>query len=548
MISASKWLSTNTRLARAFSTHVRVKTDINGSSPHINGKSGSTINGVNGAYSRLENLRKQIKKEVVSPPPKSAQDAVVFPSYTGINIEAPHFKLYTKSLIKELFNKKLPDTDHRPYTAVASVLPMRSNNYVVDELIDWNNVPNDPIFQLTFPHPDMLIPQDLNNVMNLLESNVSKVDFREQVEKIRDKLNPHPAGQKQLNVPKVGNEEVPGMQHKYRETALFFPMEAQYCQSYCTYCFRWAQFTAVGSKQQFSCKDAELLKSYLKENRQISDILFTGGDPMVMKARHFHKYLDPILEDPSMSQLATVRIGTKSLAYWPYRYISDDDSDDIMRLFENIVKSGRHLSIMAHFSHPAELSTPAVREAIRRIRNTGAQIRTQAPIINHVNADERIWSDMWRIQTRLGLIPYYMFQARDTGARDYFKVSLEQAYNVFSKAFSSIAGSARTVRGPSMSCEPGKVHVIGITNVGQEKVFVLKFLQARNPEWSEKVFFAKYDPEASWFSDLVPAFGEEKFFFEEEFSDIKNRTQSSGQLFPFREGFTYDAAKYQFQR
>mmetsp|Transcript_13335 Transcript_13335/g.17088 ORF Transcript_13335/g.17088 Transcript_13335/m.17088 type:complete len:270 (+) Transcript_13335:1120-1929(+) len=269
---------------------------------------------------------------------------------------------------------------------------------------------------------------------------------------------------------------------------------------------------------------------------------------MVMKARHFHKYLDPILEDPSMSQLATVRIGTKSLAYWPYRYISDDDSDDIMRLFENIVKSGRHLSIMAHFSHPAELSTPAVREAIRRIRNTGAQIRTQAPIINHVNADERIWSDMWRIQTRLGLIPYYMFQARDTGARDYFKVSLEQAYNVFSKAFSSIAGSARTVRGPSMSCEPGKVHVIGITNVGQEKVFVLKFLQARNPEWSDKVFFAKYDPEASWFSDLVPAFGKEKFFFEEEFSDIKNRTQSSGQLFPFGEGFTYDAAKYQFQR
>mmetsp|Transcript_32298 Transcript_32298/g.41415 ORF Transcript_32298/g.41415 Transcript_32298/m.41415 type:complete len:153 (+) Transcript_32298:116-574(+) len=124
MISASKWLSTNTRLARAFSTHVRVKTDTNGSSPHINVKSGSTINGVNGAYSRLENLRKQLK-EVVNPAPKPAQDAAVFPSYTGTNIEAPHFKLYTKSLIKELFNKKLPDTDHRPYTAVASVLPMR---------------------------------------------------------------------------------------------------------------------------------------------------------------------------------------------------------------------------------------------------------------------------------------------------------------------------------------------------------------------------------------------------------------------------------------
>ena len=102
--------------------------------------------------------------------------------------------------------------------------------------------------------------------------------------KIRNKMNPHPAGQKALNVPRVNGEDIPGMQHKYRETALFFPTEAQYCHSYCTYCFRWAQFTAVGSSQQFASKDAFQLRDYLKENKSISDILFTGGDPMVMNA------------------------------------------------------------------------------------------------------------------------------------------------------------------------------------------------------------------------------------------------------------------------
>lgn len=61
-------------------------------------------------------------------------------------------------------------------------------------------------------------------------------------------------------------------------------------------------------------------------------------------------------------------------------------------------------------------------EAIRRIRSTGANVRTQAPLINNVNADPSTWATMWRLQTRLGTIPYYMFVERDTGARRYFEV------------------------------------------------------------------------------------------------------------------------------
>ncbi len=40
--------------------------------------------------------------------------------------------------------------------AVASVLPFRLNRYVLDRLIDWSRVPDDPIYQLTFPQPGML--------------------------------------------------------------------------------------------------------------------------------------------------------------------------------------------------------------------------------------------------------------------------------------------------------------------------------------------------------------------------------------------------------
>ena len=80
---------------------------------------------------------------------------------------------------------------------------------------------------------------------------------------------------------------------------------------------------------------------------------------------------------------------------------------------------------------------------------------------------------------------------------------------------------ARTVRGPSMSCGPGKVHVLGRSTVAGERVFVLKFLQARDPAWQDEVFFARYDEDAVWFDDLQPAFGDEKWFFQDAWDSLQ---------------------------
>ena len=66
-----------------------------------------------------------------------------------------------------------------------------------------------------------------------------------------------------------------------------------------------------------------------------------------------------------------------------------------------------------------------------------------------------------------------------------------------------------------MSATPGKVEVLGVQEVGGEKVFVLRFLQGRDPDWVGRPFFAKFDPQATWLDGLKPAFGEDAFFFED---------------------------------
>lgn len=408
---------------------------------------------------------------------------------------------------------RLSEDDLRNIDVVGHVLPFKTNNYVVNELIDWDNLHEDPIFILNFPQRDMLKPEDFKKMASVLDRTNDKVEIKKTANEIRHKLNPHPAGQVH-NVPELNGQKLPGIQHKYDETMLFFPTQGQTCHAYCTFCFRWPQFTGMDDLK-FAMNQIDYVIEYLKIHPEITDILFTGGDPMVMKASILDQYISRLLE-ADIPHLQNIRIGSKSLTFWPYRYLTDSDADDILRVFEKVTKAGKSLAFMAHFNHYRELETEAVAKAISRICNTGAQIRTQSPLLNHINANGEVWSTMWKKQVNMGLIPYYMFVARDTGAQEYFGVSLARAWDIFRSAYTKVSGICRTVRGPSMSCTPGKVRIIGVSEVKGEKVFVCEFIQGRNSDWVGRPFFAKYDPRALWMDDLKPAFGQEEFFFEED--------------------------------
>lgn len=105
---------------------------------------------------------------------------------------------------------------------VGNVLPFKVNNYVLDELIDWTNYEDDPIYRLTFPHRDMLKPEHYELMANTLRKTSNKMEIKHVANKIRLTLNPHPAGQLELNVPEIDGVKLTGVQHKYRETVLFF--------------------------------------------------------------------------------------------------------------------------------------------------------------------------------------------------------------------------------------------------------------------------------------------------------------------------------------
>ena len=238
---------------------------------------------------------------------------------------------------------------------VSTVIPFRTNNYVVDELIDWSAVPDDPIFRLTFAQRGMLSEEAHSSIAQLISDGAPADRVRAAAREVWQQLNPHPGGQTSLNVPFLEGEPLQGLQHKYRETCLVFPSHGQTCHAYCAYCFRWPQF--VGEPDlRIATSEATRFGDYLRAHPAVTDVLVTGGDPLIMSASVLARYVEPLL-DPSLEHVQSIRIGTKAFAYWPYRFLTDGDADELLRLFERISAGGKHLAVMAHFSHPRELET-----------------------------------------------------------------------------------------------------------------------------------------------------------------------------------------------
>ncbi len=177
------------------------------------------------------------------------------------------------------------------------------------------------------------------------------------------------------------------------------------------------------------------------QHPEVTSVLITGGDPMIMGEAVLRRYIEPLIDPRTgLDHLESIRIGTKSLAYWPQRFVTDPDADATLRLFEEVVASGRSLALMAHFSHPRELEPAVLAEAVRRIRGAGVVIRTQAPLIRSINDDAEAWRSMWRTQVRMGMVPYYMFVERDTGPQDYFAVPLARGHEIFREAYQGVSG------------------------------------------------------------------------------------------------------------
>lgn len=382
--------------------------------------------------------------------------------------------------------------------AIAEVLGFGTTGYVVEELIDWADAPDDPIYRLVFPNEDMLPATDVTRIADLLRRQAPAARVEDAAQRVRTRLATDDGS-------RYGQEVLPGVHRIYHDTVVIFPAPEPAGNAFGATCLT-GEFLAGGPGRAVAADDVHRLADYLIAHPEVTGVQLAGSDPLAMGAPALRRLVEPLL---ALEQLESIQIDSSALACWPYRFLTDPDADDTLWLFEQITASGKALTLMASFSHPRELRPTPVGEAVGRIRGTGTVIRTRGPLIGSVNDSADIWASMWRTQIRMGMVPFTMTIERLTGTGEHIRVPLARAHEIFTRAYASVAGLGRTVRGPAMPVGPGTVCVDGIADIGAQKVFVLRFTHARDLNLIGEPFFATFDPSAAWLTKLKPAFSDQ---------------------------------------
>lgn len=327
----------------------------------------------------------------------------------------------------------------------------RSNEYY-QSLIDWDD-PEDPIRRIIMPDV-----QELDDWGQLDASNEEKYT------------------------------KVKGLEHKYTSTALLLVNEV--CAAYCRFCFRKRLFM---NENEEVTKDVSDGLEYIREHPEVTNVLLTGGDPMIMSTSKLEPIIQKIRE---IDHVKIIRIGTKIPAFNPYRIINDPSLHEMIRTYSTDEKK---IYIMAHFNHPKEL-TPVAVKGLNMLMQSGAIVVNQTPMIRGVNDDPEVLAELFNRLSFIGIPPYYVFLCRPTLGNQPFAIPVEEGYEIFEQARSFCSGLAKRAR-LVMSHETGKVEVVGMSD---SQIF-FKYNRAADIENDAKFFVFDSNPDAYWFDDYEEA-------------------------------------------
>jgi KamA family protein len=326
--------------------------------------------------------------------------------------------------------------------------PMCVTPYYIS-LIDWDN-PSDPIKKIAIP--------------SLTEFNLEgSYDTSGELE----------------------NTKLPGLQHKYEQTALILPTNK--CATYCRYCFR-KRLVGLTSKEVI--KRFEDAAEYIKQHEEINNVLISGGDPFVLSNGIIESFL-AVLSD--ISHLKFIRFGSRAPVMLPSRF-EDDELLDILKRYSY---PDRRIYVVTQFNYPREISGESVK-AINNLISAGVILTNQTVLLKDINDYPRTLAKLQNKLVSIGVNPYYVFQCRPVKrVKSAFQIPLCKGIEIVETAKKSCNGHSKRFK-YVMSHRTGKIEILGI----RHNHIYFKYHQAKDIKNLGRIFKRKVDKNAGWLDDF----------------------------------------------
>ncbi|QJC38523.1 KamA family radical SAM protein [Enterobacteriaceae endosymbiont of Donacia fulgens] len=215
---------------------------------------------------------------------------------------------------------------------------------------------------------------------------------------------------------------IPGMIHKYKNRILI--LLTGICAVHCRYCFR------KNTKQVNSitiCNWNKII-NYIKKNFEINEIIFSGGDPLVLNDNKINFFINDINK---ISHIKILRIHTRIVCILPQRI-----SKNLLKIFS---KCKFHIVIVTHINHPNEISDE-LSEKIHFLKTMGITVLNQSVLLKNINDNHKILIKLSNNLFDIGIIPYYLHLLDKIEGSKHFYVSENKAKIIMKKILLSLSG------------------------------------------------------------------------------------------------------------
>jgi lysine 2,3-aminomutase len=249
---------------------------------------------------------------------------------------------------------------------------------------------------------------------------------------------------------------VPNIVHRYPDRVLF--LVTGFCSTYCRYCTR--SHMVAKDKCHIGLKAWEPGLKYIRQNKNIRDVLISGGDPLTMNDLNIEYLLSRLRE---IEHVEIIRIGTKVPVVLPQR---------INRSLVNILKKYHPLYLSIHFTHPDEL-TPEVTEACEKLANAGIPLGSQTVLLKGINDNVPVMKKLMQGLLKIRVRPYYLYQCDPILGSAHFRTPINKGLEIIRGLRGHTSGYAVPQYVVDAPGGGGKIPLLPDYYQGREDDFVL---------------------------------------------------------------------------
>ena len=225
-----------------------------------------------------------------------------------------------------------------------------------------------------------------------------------------------------------GYSPVKGLVHRYPTKVLVFP--SNFCGCYCRYCFRRKLKRDV--EDTLSLDDYKKIFTYLRSHPSINEVIFSGGDPLVVKDEVFDYILSEL---EHIESVKIVRFHTRMIVTIPYRI-----TNDFVAMLKKY-QSRFAIYMVIHIDTLREVSQET-KNAVNMLVSAGIMCFASCPLLHGINDNEETLKELWNGLIENRIKPYYLFQSDPVQGLRHFIVPLSRGLEITRNLYDNISGLA----------------------------------------------------------------------------------------------------------